>query len=299
MLDPNTDVVETFAMPAAKRDRRTPTIRGRQLGIELKRLRLEAQLSADTVAEHLGCSQAKVTRIELAQSSVSKGDLFLMLSLYGVTDTTTREQYWRLAREARGRGWWEDYRQVITRGLSTYIAFEAEASQLQTWSWGTVNGLLQTPEYARATFMGEPDGHGRSSDEIDKLVAARMARQERVTNGSLKLWAVLDESLLHRPLGGGEILKAQLDRLLEPRKNVAIQVLRQQTVWHAGLNGAFSIMRFPAHPPIAFVESPTGDLDVEDEADVERFTLAFEYLRAAAASVEESRELIARARDEI
>jgi transcriptional regulator with XRE-family HTH domain len=288
---------DTCAM-VLKRDRRTPTVRGRQLGIELKRLRTEADLTADQVAEEIGCSQGKISRIELAQTGVNKGDLFLMLDLYGVTDPKLKEQYWQLARAARGRGWWEDFRDVITGGLSTYIAFETDASELRSWSWGTINGLLQTREYAEAIFSGAPSGSDRSNEEVAKLVEARMARQQRLTDG-LKLWAVLDESLLYRPLGGPKVLQAQLDHLLTPRRNVTIQVLKQQTVWHAGLNGAFTLMNFPAHPPVVFVESLTGDLDVEGEADIERFTLAFDYLRAAAASVEESRELIGGARDSV
>ncbi|MBM0238779.1 helix-turn-helix domain-containing protein [Micromonospora sp. ATA32] len=265
--------------------------------MDLKRLRTEAGLTADQAAEALGCSQGKISRIELAQTGVNKGDLFLMLDLYGLTDAAVKERYWRLAREARGRGWWEDYREVISGGLSTYIAFEAEASELRGWSWGTINGLLQTDDYARATFMGEPAGRDRSADEVNKLVEARMARQRRLDEGAFKLWAVLDESLLHRPIGGRDILKAQLDFLLTPRVNVTIQVLTQQTVWHAGLNGAFTLMAFEDHPPVVFLESLTGDISVEGEGDVKGFTLAFDYLRAAAASVEESRELIAKARD--
>jgi transcriptional regulator with XRE-family HTH domain len=282
-----------------KRDRRTPTVRGRQLGIELKRLRSAAGLTAEQAGDALGCSQGKVSRIELARTGISKGDLFLMLDLYGVTETTLKEQYWQLAREARGRGWWENYRDVITSSLSAYIAFEADAAELRTWSWGTINGLLQTADYARATFSGEPAGRNRAQIEIDKLVTARLARQQRLADGSLKLWAVLDESLLHRRIGGSEVLRGQLDALLKQPANVTIQVLRQQTSWHAGLNGAFSIMDFTDHPRVVFVESPAGDLNVEDERDVSRVTLGFDYLRAAAASVEESRDLIERTRDTI
>lgn len=291
-------IAQTCRVPT-RRERRTPTVRGRQLGIELKRLRQEASLTADQVADSLGCSQGKISRIELAQTGISKGDLFLMLSLYGITDQNRQDQYWRLAREARGRGWWEDYRDIITGGLSTYIAFEAEASELHSWSWGTINGLLQTREYAEATFLGEPLGRDRSPEEVDKLVEARLGRQQRITDGSLKLWAVLDESLLHRTIGGPEVLRPQLDHLLAAPKNVTIQVLTQQTVWHAGLNGAFTLMSFPAHPAVAFVETLAGDLDVEGDEDVSRYTLAFDYLRAAAASLEDSKQLIASARDNI
>jgi transcriptional regulator with XRE-family HTH domain len=300
MADLNADHLSSkLADVTAKPQRRTPSVRGRQLGIELKRLRNAAGLTADQVAAQLGCSQGKISRIELAQTGVSKGDLFLMLGLYGVTDRARQEQYWRLAREARGRGWWEDYRDIIASSLSTYIAVEAEASELHTWSWGTINGLLQTEEYARAVFMGEPAGRDRTRQQVDKLVEARMERQQRLMDGSLTLWAVLDESLLRRPIGGHDVLRAQLDHLRAPRTNVTIQVLKQQTVWHTGLNGAFTVMAFPTHPTVVFVETLTGDLDVEGQHDVARFTLAFDYLRAAAAGVEESRDIIARAQDEI
>jgi transcriptional regulator with XRE-family HTH domain len=288
-----------FLLDTEKRDRRTPTVRGRQLGIALKRLRTSAHLTAGQVARELGCSQGKISRVELAQTGISKGDLFLLLDLYGVTEAAAKDRYWRLAREARTRGWWEDFREVITGGLSAYIAFESEASELRAWSWGTINGLLQTEHYARATFVGEPGGRDRTSAEIDRLVQARMERQRRLAAGQLRLWAILDESLLSRPIGGSEVLAAQLDHMLMPRGNVTIQVLRQQTVWHAGLNGAFSIMTFSDHEPVVFVESLAGDLNVDGAGDAETYTLAFDYLRAAAASVEETRELITRARREL
>ena len=126
-----------------------------------------------------------------------------------------------------------------------------------------------------------------------------MERQQRLADGQLNLWVILDESLLRRAIGGPTVLAAQLDHLLTPRPNITIQILKHQTVWHAGLNGAFTLMTFEHHPTVAFVESLTGDLDVEGEEDVRRYTLAFDYLRATAAGVEESRELIAHARDTI
>jgi transcriptional regulator with XRE-family HTH domain len=297
-LDSCWPVAQTRRVPE-KRERRTPTMRGRQLGAELKRLRTAAGLTADQVADALGCSQGKISRIELAQTGVSKGDLFLMLDLYGVTKPQVKERYWRLAREARDRGWWEDYREIITGDLSAYIAFEADAIEVKTWSWGTIAGLLQTPDYARSTFEGAPAGHERTASEIQKLVEARMARQRRLDDGSLKLWAILDESLLHRPIGGTKVLKEQLGHLLVLPSNVTIQVMRQQTTWHAGLNGAFTIMSFHDHPAAVFVESMTGDMGVDGETDIQAFTLGFDYLRAAAASVEESRALILQAQADL
>ncbi|WP_329108560.1 helix-turn-helix transcriptional regulator [Micromonospora sp. NBC_01699] len=274
--------------------KRTPTVRARQLGLDLRRLRTEAGLSAEEAAGLVGCSQGKISRIELAQSGVSKGDLFLILKTYNVPEET-HEQFWQLAREGRGRGWWEDYRHVITGGLSTYIAFEAEATAVNSWNWGFMPGLLQTEGYARALFASDP--RRVDPDEIDRLVDARMARQVRLTDGSLSLWVVLDESLLHRPIGGPKVFAEQLDRLAHPSPEVTVQILKQQTVWHFGLGGGFSVMSFPEHPSIVFTESLTGDSHVEQEDYVSRYTLAFDHLRAVATGPDESRTAIERARD--
>lgn len=217
-----------------------------------------------------------------------------VLDLYGV-EPGLREQYWQLARAGRERGWWHKYRDVITDNLSTFVAFEAEAQVLHTWSWGAITGLLQTPEYARAIFASDP--RWQTPEEIDRLVSARMARQGRMTGGDLDLWVVLDESLLRRQIGGPAVLADQLDRLATPEQGVTVQVLPQSVVWHPGLNGAFTVMQFPEHPTIAFAEALTGDLHVERESEVARYTVAFDHLRAAAASPEESRAHIVKARD--
>lgn len=283
-------MVLTSGMP----EKWTTNVRARQLGLRLRGLRVAAGLSADAVAAELGCSQGKISRIELAQTGVGRGDLFLMLDLYGV-EPELREQYWQLARAGRERGWWHSYRDVITDNLSTFVAFEAEAQALHTWSWGAITGLLQTPEYARAIFASDP--RWQTPEEIDRLVSARMARQDRLTDGGLDLWVVLDESLLRRPIGGPAVLADQLDRLATPAQGVTVQVLPQSVVWHPGLNGAFTVVRFPEHPTIVFAEALTGDLHVEREADVARYTLAFDHLRAAAASPEASRAMLLAARD--
>ena len=272
----------------------TSNVRARQLGLELRRLRTAAGLSADEVARRMECSQGKISRIELAQTGVSKGDLFLMLDLYGV-EPGLRDQYWQLAKAGRERGWWHNYRDVITDNLPTFVSFEAEASELLTWSWGAICGLLQTPEYARGIYASDP--RWQTPEEIDRLVAARMARQDRLAGGGVDLWVVLDESLLHRPIGGPAVLADQLDRLATPTQGVTVQVLPASVVWHPGLNGAFTVMKFTEHPTIVFAEALTGDLHVERETDVSRYTLAFDHLRASAVSPKESRALIAKARD--
>lgn len=270
--------------------RRAPNVRARQLGIELRRLREAAGLSAEAVADKIGASQAKITRIELAQTGVSKGDLILLLSTYGVP-SELHEQYWELARAGREPGWWHRYRDVLSAALTTYIALEAEATRLHQWSWGIVPGLLQTEGYARAMFAADPQWRS-SPDEVDRLVSARMARQERLRSGEVTLWAVIDESLLHRPIGGPTVIAGQLARLAEHSPGVTVQILPSRVPWHAGLHGAFTVMHFDDHPQVTFAESLAGDTYIERPDDVARYTLAFDHLRASAASLEESRALI-------
>ncbi len=264
---------------------------GRRLGMMLRALREAAELSTAQVAEHLASSQPKVSRIENAVSPVSKGDLMLMLNLYGVTDPEEQERHWQLARAGRERGWWESYRDVITGSLGSYIGFENAATSLKIWSLGVFPGLLQTESYARALFAADPVR--TEPEEVDRLVAARMQRQQRIENDGLSLWVVLDESLLHRQVGSSEVLAGQLERVTEPPPGVTVQVLPSNIGWHSGLSGAFTIMEFAEYPTIAFREALTGDTPVDGARDVGRYTLAFDHLRASALSPVESQKAAA------
>ncbi len=277
--------------------KRPITVRGRQLGLELRRLRNATKQSAEDVAVRLGWSQSKVTRIENGVTSLTRPDLLKLLDLYELTDESDRARFLRLGRAARERGWWVDYREVLTAALPSYIAFEADASELRLWSWGTIPGLLQTPDYAHAILR--TDLEVRSEETTARLVEARIARQERLRDGDLKLWVVLDETLLGREIGGSEVMQKQLDRLLQPGPHVTLQVLPSGMGWHPGLNGAFTIMSFAdeGHPPIAWSEGAAGDLYVDRDTDVARYSLAFDHLRAAALSPLDSRQKIAAVRD--
>lgn len=266
------------------------TMRGRQLGLELRRLRNAQTLSADEVAEQLGWSQSKVTRIEGGISPVTRPDLLKLLDLYRVTSPASRDHFLRLSKAAREHGWWVDYREVLGSTLPSYLAFEAEATELLLWSWATVPGILQTPEYARALLKS--DLELRDDETTGKLVEARMARQERLHDPQLRLWVVLDEGVLRRSVGDTDVMREQLKRLLSLGEGVTLQVLRA-TGWHPGVNGAFTVMRFDQdHPDIAFSEGAAGDLFVEQPKDVDRYALAFDHLRASAASPVDSREII-------
>jgi transcriptional regulator with XRE-family HTH domain len=270
-----------------------PNVWQRQLGMRLRELREEAGLSADQVADQMGCSQAKVTRIENARTRVDKPDIWMMLDIYGVTD---KDPFWALAQAGRQSSWWAAYRDVIGQSLVEYVSFEQAALEARVWSLATVHGLLQTEEYARATFAG---GRPRSPEQIDRVVSARMERQKRLGDGTLSLWAILDESILYRPVGGPQVLRGQLDHLLRLPPAVTIQIVPMAKPWHLGLSCAFTLMDFAEYPPVGFIEASYQDTYIDSADSVRWYSILFDQLRAAGANPQDSRGMIEAARDKI
>ncbi|WP_166383282.1 helix-turn-helix domain-containing protein [Catellatospora methionotrophica] len=266
-------------------------VRGRKVGLALRALREQKGYTADFVAEQLGCSQGKVSRIELAQSNVGKGDLFLLLDLYGVTELAERERMWELAREARRPGWWE--RVAPDERLATYVAFEHEAAEIAAWNANVVHGLLQIEQYARALFLVAPID--RSAEELERVIQVRMTRQRRIQDGSLKLWWILHESVLERPYGGPEVFAQQLSHLVAMRNKVTIQVLRKDTARHFNL-GAYTIMQFAEAPTVTFLETVVGELPLDDPSHIPAYQENYNRLRAEALNPSESIEFIEQVR---
>jgi transcriptional regulator with XRE-family HTH domain len=274
----------------------SPTARGRRLRYELRRLREEAGLTHSDVGRLLEWSPSKVSRIETGQSRAQTGDVRDMLEIYGITDQASIEALVQLAREARRRGWWTRYTDVL--GSGTYVGLEAEAAVLQTYESMFVPGLLQTEDYAREVIRGSqtrPD-----PDTLERGVTARMARQEIFTGPEPpEIWAVLDESVLNRPVGGPEVMRAQLQYLIDmsmrPIPSLTLQVLPLAVGAHPGMEGPFVILNFhsPTDPPMIYLETATDGLYLDEPADVERYTLMFRHLVARALGPDESRTMIA------
>jgi transcriptional regulator with XRE-family HTH domain len=267
---------------------RSPTVRRRRLGIELRRLRETAGLMIEDVAVHLECSSSKVSRIETGKAVPRVRDVRDMLELYDVTDTQAGLLL-TIVREAQQKGWWTDYEDVLPAAFETYVGLEAEASSLRTFQHH-VHGLLQTEEYARAMLRG---GHLSDSDGVERLVALRMRRQDMLTKPTpIELWAVIDEAALHRLMGGAEVMRGQLARLVElaDLPNVTLQVLPFTKGAHAGVIGAFTLIEFPdpTDNDVVYVDSPAGNIYLEKDKDLRRYTLVFDHLRAAALPPDES-----------
>jgi transcriptional regulator with XRE-family HTH domain len=278
----------------------SPTVRGRRLRYELRRLREQAGLTRDETARRLDWSGSKISRIETGQSRAQTGDVRDLLDVYGVTGDPA-EALVQLAREARKRGWWTAYNDVFT---GTYVGLEAEASALRTYEPQIIPGPLETEDYTRALIRAALVR--ADPDDIERRVQARMARQEILTRPDApEIWAVLDEPVIRRPVGGAAVMKAQLRHLIDvtaaPNSTITLQVLPLSVGSHPGLSGPFVILDFPSSedPPVVYLETGTDGLYLEETAEIERYNVVFDHLRASALSARESASLIARLAEEM
>lgn len=272
--------------------RGSPTLRRRQLGMELRRLRDAAGVTIDQVAERLECSASKISRIETGQTGVTPRDVRDMLVVYGV-DPDQAESLLQIAREARMKGWWQLYGDVLT---SAYVGLEAAADQIRGYEAAVVPGLLQTEDYARAMIhAARPD---INAVEIDKRVRVRVGRQSLLTQDDpIDLWVVLDEAVLRRPVGGRSVMRRQLEHLImvADLSNVTLQVLPFTAGAHAGMDGAFALLLYEesADQNFVFAANAAGGLFLEKDDELQRYAFIFDHLRANALRPEESVAMIA------
>ncbi|MDQ2708527.1 MAG: helix-turn-helix domain-containing protein [Actinomycetota bacterium] len=269
-------------------------VRRRILARRLRLLREQAGLTLEEAAPKLDWSAASLSRIETAQQGVDVHGVRSMLDLYDVGGDRWTDLI-ELTRQARQRGWWQAY------GLGQppfYVGYETEASLVYEFTVGYVPGLLQTADYARALFTAVP--MRRTEEQLANEVTVRMIRQHRLTSTDhpLRLVAVVDETVLHRPVGGSEVLGAQLRHLAEAAilDTVTLQVLPTAVGAHAALASGFTILNFGdlGEPDIAYVEHSLGALILDKEHDVTRARLAFDRVRADALDPAESLAMVRR-----
>ncbi|GII88774.1 transcriptional regulator [Sphaerisporangium siamense] len=266
----------------------SPTVRLRRLGHELRRLREESGQTVHDAAAALECSSSKISRLE--NGLTKRPDVHhvrRLCEIYGVTSRSLIDALVELAREAKKRGWWAAYSDVLT---GSYVGLEAEASSIRNFELALIPGLLQTPEYAAEIIRA---GGVRDPREVERRVAARMERQQLLLRDSPpQLWAVIDEAALFRPVGSRKVREAQLRKLVDtsPLHHVKLQILPFSAGPHAGLSGQFVILDFPSavDRSVVYVETPTDGLYLEEDEQLKRYTLMFQYLCASALSVEAS-----------
>jgi transcriptional regulator with XRE-family HTH domain len=259
-----------------------PTILRLLLGAQLRRMREARGISAQEAARAIRGSESKISRIELGRNTVREIDIADLLTLYGITDRTEREQLLTLASRANQPGWWHQYHDVLPAWFQSYIGLEESAESIRSYDAQFIPGLLQTEEYAAAVLaLGD-----FSLDEAERLVVLRKERQRRFTSGAMRLWAIIDEVALRRPVGGTAVLRAQQERL-------TLQVTPFAAVGHAA-PGAFSILRFadPDMPDMVYVENLASALYIDKPAEVGRYLLAMERLSIISAPPGDSAEIL-------
>jgi transcriptional regulator with XRE-family HTH domain len=272
----------------------SPTVRRRRLGLILRGLRERTGLTGEEVGAAIERSGSWVSRVETGRVGLRGRDLNDLLEVYRVDDQSLKDELLNLAREGKQRGWWSKYGDTLSGPYATYIGFESEAAELLVYEAQVVHGLLQTEEYARSIFdAGMPRN---AEDAIERKLKVRMARQDLLTRPTpLKLWAIFDESVLRRGIGGPVVLRSQLERLLEVSvlPNVTIQIVSFDAGAHPGMIGSFTLVRFPISddPDIVYIEGVTGDIFAEAE-DALSYQEVFDHLRAAALSPTASRQKI-------
>ena len=272
----------------------SPTVRRRRLALELRRLREAARLTCEEVADHLECSASKISRVETGRVSVSPRDVRDMLELYGVP-ADQRESLVQLARDSRQKGWWHAYSDTMQPQMATYIGLESAASEIRIYEVSLIPGLLQTEDYARAVIRA---GMVNSpAEDIERRVALLMARQPAVVRDDPpKVWAVLDEAALRRRVGGSGLMRLQLEHLLAQAAlpNVAVQVIPFAGGAHPAMGRPFIILVFPERvdTDVVYLEDLTSALYLEDVAEVDRYNVFFNHLRATALSFDDSAALI-------
>ncbi|QKV94709.1 helix-turn-helix domain-containing protein [Streptomyces sp. NA02950] len=277
------------------------TVPRRQLGRYLRDLRNQARLTVRAAAKALEWSEAKMWRIESGQTSLRSHDAETMCRVYGASDELTAALM-GLAKETKARGWWHSYGDVIPEGFDVYIGLEEAADQLSWYESELMPGLLQTEDYARTIIQAHnPD---EDPEEIERRVHLRIARQGSITRVTAppKLEVVLNEGLLHRPIGGRKVMAAQLGHLLEMSKleTVTIKVVPFEAGMHRGvLTGPFIVLRFPraggitSEPPTVYSDGYTGDLYLDKPSEVERYDEAFNDIWDKALTEQASRRLLA------
>jgi len=255
------------------------------LGSQLRRLREAAGITPDQAGYEIRGSRSKISRMENGRVSFKDRDIADLLTLYGVTNEDERQGTLELARRANAPGWWAKYSDIMPDWFEMYLGLEAAASVIRTFEIQFVQGLFQTEDYARAvTILGHK---AAPADEIERRVNLRMRRQELLRNPAPpRVWSVMDEAALRRPVGGRDVMRAQLQHLTKVGELpfVTLQVVPFGHGGHAAASGSFAILRFgePDLPDVVYIEQLTSALYLESRSDVDHYLEVMNRLSADA-----------------
>jgi transcriptional regulator with XRE-family HTH domain len=270
-----------------------PTVRQRELGMRLRELRTGLGLTVEDVGKQLLCSATKISRLETGTRRASLRDVRDLCRLYGVTDQAEADELMNLASQAREPGWWTQYDDAV---LSPLLGLEQEAGAITAFSMYYVPALLQTSDYGRAITRGIE--RKMDPEVLEQRVEARLRRQQLLERPVPPRYrALLDEAVLRRQVGGAEVMRAQLDKILKcaADEKAAIQVIPFDAGAHASTDSNFILLEFGDNvqqPPVIFVEGLFTNRYQERPIEIDRYREAVEYLRDAALSPRDSASLI-------
>nr|WP_205629191.1 helix-turn-helix transcriptional regulator [Jiangella muralis] len=278
-----------------------PTARRMILGAQLRRLREAASLSRADAGFTIRASESKMSRLESGKVTFKERDIADLLTTYGINDPTERDAFLGLVKLSNQQGWWHRYNDVIPGWFNDFVGLEESASLIQSYEHQFVPGLLQTEDYARAVMT-----HGRpqyATDDIEQRIDVRRRRQRILARpGAPHLWVVLDESVLHRPVGGRRVLDAQINAMLEASSlpHITVQIVTYDRNSNAA-EGAFTLLRFAEKelPTLVYIEHLTGALYLDRLDEVETYGRVLDSLAVDAETPENSRQILAKLRAEL
>ncbi len=265
----------------------SPTVRRRRLSRELINLRESKGLTIDQVGKHFERGRDWLSRIESGhRKRPYVAEIASLLDYYGV-EPDLHEAILELTRQARDKGWWSKYGDVLdTEG---YVGLEVEASAIATWQPQVIPGLFQTPAYAAASARAAIN----TTAEVDRLVHTRVQRQQILTRAENppRVWAVIDEAVLMRG-ADTPVMREQVAHLVElsELRNITIQVLPLSAGFHAGMHGPFVTLDFPVatDPPVVYLESRHDSLYLEESEVVDEYRTILGHIQASALTPAES-----------
>ncbi|MBV9092932.1 MAG: helix-turn-helix domain-containing protein [Streptosporangiaceae bacterium] len=278
-----------------------PTVQRLVLGRQLHRLRERRGITAEQAADAIRGSHSKISRMEHGRVSFKERDVADLLTLYGVTDGEQRAALLNLAKEANAPGWWRAYSDILPIWLESFVGLEAAASIIRTYEIQVVPGLLQTENYARALIQ---HGAAASEGEIARRSQLRASRQDILRRQDPpQLWAVVDEGALRRPVGSRDVLRGQLQHLVEAAAHpaVTLQVLTFRAGAHSAMGGPFTILRFaePDLNDVVYIEQLTGALYLDKRSEVDSYLEVMEQLCLQAEPASDTVKILRQILDEI
>jgi transcriptional regulator with XRE-family HTH domain len=282
----------------------SPTVLRIMLGGQLRRLRESQGISRETAGYKIRASESKISRMELGRVSFKERDIGDLLTLYGVVDEEERKALLTLAREANSPGWWHRYGDILPSWFQPYLGLETSAALIRTYEVKFVPGLLQTEDYARAVILL---GYRNASPaEIEHRVRLRMERQQHILGNpgcAPQIWAVMDEAALRRPVGRPEVMRAQLESLIDAttRANISVQIIPFSSGGYEAAGGPFTIMRFRDRelPDMVYIEHLTSALYLDKPEDTNDYVLMMDQLCVQAEPPTRTIEVLAKALDDL